>query len=156
MTNIPPSTRSSLLIDLEQGKRIEVEALQGAAGATSREARRAGADQYSTLSNAIARSRGRTVRRSMITYGPRSTRQRSFISRCFDPEFQCVHIELTVGPLPQMRHVSRNVNTSAVNTGSRAWTAFSSTTTAFLERLKSGDGAQSLRLVTPERIGSRL
>ena len=31
MTNIPPSTRSSLLIDLEQGKRIEVEALQGAA-----------------------------------------------------------------------------------------------------------------------------
>jgi 2-dehydropantoate 2-reductase len=31
MDNIPPSTRSSLLIDLEQGKRIEVEALQGAA-----------------------------------------------------------------------------------------------------------------------------
>ena len=31
MENIPPSTRSSLLIDLEQGKRIEVEALQGAA-----------------------------------------------------------------------------------------------------------------------------
>ena len=31
MQNIPPSTRSSLLIDLEQGKRIEVEALQGAA-----------------------------------------------------------------------------------------------------------------------------
>ncbi len=31
MRNIPPSTRSSLLIDLEQGKRIEVEALQGAA-----------------------------------------------------------------------------------------------------------------------------
>ena len=31
MANIPPSTRSSLLIDLEQGKRIEVEALQGAA-----------------------------------------------------------------------------------------------------------------------------
>jgi 2-dehydropantoate 2-reductase len=31
MTNIPGSTRSSLLIDLEQGKRIEVEALQGAA-----------------------------------------------------------------------------------------------------------------------------
>jgi 2-dehydropantoate 2-reductase len=31
MTNIPPPTRSSLLIDLEQGKRIEVEALQGAA-----------------------------------------------------------------------------------------------------------------------------
>lgn len=31
MTNIPPTTRSSLLIDLEQGKRIEVEALQGAA-----------------------------------------------------------------------------------------------------------------------------
>lgn len=31
MTNIPPSTRSSLLIDLEMGKRIEVEALQGAA-----------------------------------------------------------------------------------------------------------------------------
>lgn len=31
MTNLPPSTRSSLLIDLEQGKRIEVEALQGAA-----------------------------------------------------------------------------------------------------------------------------
>ena len=31
MTNIPPATRSSLLIDLEQGKRIEVEALQGAA-----------------------------------------------------------------------------------------------------------------------------
>ena len=31
MSNIPPSTRSSLLIDLEQGKRIEVEALQGAA-----------------------------------------------------------------------------------------------------------------------------
>lgn len=31
MLNIPPSTRSSLLIDLEQGKRIEVEALQGAA-----------------------------------------------------------------------------------------------------------------------------
>ena len=31
MINIPPSTRSSLLIDLEQGKRIEVEALQGAA-----------------------------------------------------------------------------------------------------------------------------
>src|SRR5688500_3623377 len=29
--NIPPTTRSSLLIDLEQGKRIEVEALQGAA-----------------------------------------------------------------------------------------------------------------------------
>jgi 2-dehydropantoate 2-reductase len=31
MTNIPPTTRSSLLIDLEHGKRIEVEALQGAA-----------------------------------------------------------------------------------------------------------------------------
>jgi 2-dehydropantoate 2-reductase len=31
MTNIPPATRSSLLIDLEAGKRIEVEALQGAA-----------------------------------------------------------------------------------------------------------------------------
>jgi 2-dehydropantoate 2-reductase len=31
MTNIPPTTRSSLLIDLEMGKRIEVEALQGAA-----------------------------------------------------------------------------------------------------------------------------
>jgi 2-dehydropantoate 2-reductase len=31
MANIPGSTRSSLLIDLEQGKRIEVEALQGAA-----------------------------------------------------------------------------------------------------------------------------
>jgi 2-dehydropantoate 2-reductase len=31
MDNIPPSTRSSLLIDLDQGKRIEVEALQGAA-----------------------------------------------------------------------------------------------------------------------------
>ena len=31
MQNIPSSTRSSLLIDLEQGKRIEVEALQGAA-----------------------------------------------------------------------------------------------------------------------------
>ncbi len=31
MTNIPAETRSSLLIDLEQGKRIEVEALQGAA-----------------------------------------------------------------------------------------------------------------------------
>jgi 2-dehydropantoate 2-reductase len=31
MSGIPPTTRSSLLIDLEQGKRIEVEALQGAA-----------------------------------------------------------------------------------------------------------------------------
>lgn len=31
MDNIPPTTRSSLLIDLEQGRRIEVEALQGAA-----------------------------------------------------------------------------------------------------------------------------
>jgi 2-dehydropantoate 2-reductase len=31
MDNIPPTTRSSLLIDLEQGKRIEVDALQGAA-----------------------------------------------------------------------------------------------------------------------------
>ena len=31
MDKLPPSTRSSLLIDLEQGKRIEVEALQGAA-----------------------------------------------------------------------------------------------------------------------------
>jgi 2-dehydropantoate 2-reductase len=31
MSNIPPTTRSSLLIDLEMGKRIEVEALQGAA-----------------------------------------------------------------------------------------------------------------------------
>ncbi len=31
MKNLPASTRSSLLIDLEQGKRIEVEALQGAA-----------------------------------------------------------------------------------------------------------------------------
>lgn len=31
MTNLPPATRSSLLIDLEQGRRIEVEALQGAA-----------------------------------------------------------------------------------------------------------------------------
>lgn len=31
MANIPPTTRSSLLIDLEQGKRIEVEALRGAA-----------------------------------------------------------------------------------------------------------------------------
>ncbi len=31
MDNISPITRSSLLIDLEQGKRIEVEALQGAA-----------------------------------------------------------------------------------------------------------------------------
>jgi 2-dehydropantoate 2-reductase len=31
MDTIPPTTRSSLLIDLDQGKRIEVEALQGAA-----------------------------------------------------------------------------------------------------------------------------
>jgi 2-dehydropantoate 2-reductase len=31
MDHIPPTTRSSLLIDLEMGKRIEVEALQGAA-----------------------------------------------------------------------------------------------------------------------------
>jgi 2-dehydropantoate 2-reductase len=31
MNSIPPSTRSSLLIDLEMGKRIEVHALQGAA-----------------------------------------------------------------------------------------------------------------------------
>jgi len=31
MDHLPPSTRSSLLIDLEAGKRIEVEALQGAA-----------------------------------------------------------------------------------------------------------------------------
>jgi 2-dehydropantoate 2-reductase len=31
MDNIPPTTRSSLLIDLEQGKRIEVEALHGVA-----------------------------------------------------------------------------------------------------------------------------
>jgi 2-dehydropantoate 2-reductase len=31
MDSIPPTTRSSLLIDLEAGKRIEVEALQGAA-----------------------------------------------------------------------------------------------------------------------------
>lgn len=31
MTNLPPTTRSSLLIDLQQGKRVEVEALQGAA-----------------------------------------------------------------------------------------------------------------------------
>jgi 2-dehydropantoate 2-reductase len=31
MQNLPPTTRSSLLIDLGQGKRIEVEALQGAA-----------------------------------------------------------------------------------------------------------------------------
>lgn len=31
MDGIPPTTRSSLLIDLQQGKRIEVEALQGAA-----------------------------------------------------------------------------------------------------------------------------
>jgi 2-dehydropantoate 2-reductase len=31
MQNLPSTTRSSLLIDLEQGKRIEVEALQGAA-----------------------------------------------------------------------------------------------------------------------------
>jgi 2-dehydropantoate 2-reductase len=31
MDNIPPTTRSSLLIDLEMGKPIEVEALQGAA-----------------------------------------------------------------------------------------------------------------------------
>lgn len=31
MDTIPPTTRSSLLIDLEMGKRIEVEALQGAA-----------------------------------------------------------------------------------------------------------------------------
>ena len=31
MDNLPPTTRSSLLIDLDQGKRIEVEALQGAA-----------------------------------------------------------------------------------------------------------------------------
>ena len=30
MNNIPPATRSSLLIDLSAGKRIEVEALQGA------------------------------------------------------------------------------------------------------------------------------
>jgi 2-dehydropantoate 2-reductase len=28
-TKLPPATRSSLLIDLSQGKRIEVEALQG-------------------------------------------------------------------------------------------------------------------------------
>jgi 2-dehydropantoate 2-reductase len=31
MTHIPAATRSSLLVDLEQGKRIEVEALHGAA-----------------------------------------------------------------------------------------------------------------------------
>jgi 2-dehydropantoate 2-reductase len=31
MDNVPPAVRSSLLIDLEMGKRIEVEALQGAA-----------------------------------------------------------------------------------------------------------------------------
>lgn len=39
MDHIPPTTRSSLLIDLEAGKRIEVEALQGAA---VRRARRLG------------------------------------------------------------------------------------------------------------------
>jgi 2-dehydropantoate 2-reductase len=42
MDNIPPTTRSSLLIDLEQGKRIEVEALQGVA------LRRAAAHQIAT------------------------------------------------------------------------------------------------------------
>jgi 2-dehydropantoate 2-reductase len=31
MDGIPPTTKSSLLVDLEQGKRIEVEALHGAA-----------------------------------------------------------------------------------------------------------------------------
>ena len=49
MQNIPPSTRSSLLIDLEQGKRIEVEALQGAAVRRASEARRSGADRRDAL-----------------------------------------------------------------------------------------------------------
>ncbi len=44
MQNIPPSTRSSLLIDLEQGKRIEVEALQGAAVRRAKKHGVAGAD----------------------------------------------------------------------------------------------------------------
>lgn len=39
MAELPPSTRSSLLIDLQQGKRIEVEALQGS---VVRRGRRAG------------------------------------------------------------------------------------------------------------------
>ena len=44
MDNIPPTTRSSLLIDLEQGKRIEVEALQGAAVRRAQKHGVAGAD----------------------------------------------------------------------------------------------------------------
>ena len=54
MDNIPPTTRSSLLIDLEMGKRIEVEALQGAAVRRGREARRADADHRHAVRRAEA------------------------------------------------------------------------------------------------------
>ena len=58
MDNIPPATRSSLLIDLEQGKRIEVEALQGAAVRRAAEHRRAGARSRPTLYACSSRGRG--------------------------------------------------------------------------------------------------
>ena len=51
MTNIPPTMRSSLLIDLSMGKRIEVEALQGAVVRRAAR-RRAGAGHLDALCGA--------------------------------------------------------------------------------------------------------
>ena len=54
MNNIPPGTRSSLLIDLELGKRIEVEALQGAAVRRAASAGVRGADPLGAVRGAEA------------------------------------------------------------------------------------------------------
>ena len=51
---IPGTMRSSLLIDLSQGKRIEVEALHGVGRAPRRRGGRAGADHVDTVCGAEA------------------------------------------------------------------------------------------------------
>ena len=54
VSGIPGTMRSSLLIDLSQGKRIEVEALQGSVVRRAATARRAGADHVDAVCAAEA------------------------------------------------------------------------------------------------------
>ncbi len=95
MANIPPTTRSSLLIDLEQGKRIEVEALQGAAVRRAAKTRRAGADHVDAV--CAAEADGRTGRSStvQITYGPRKHGSTELLFHdTFDSESQRIDVEV--------------------------------------------------------------
>jgi 2-dehydropantoate 2-reductase len=66
---LPPSTRSSLLIDLQQGKRIEVEALQGSVVRRGANGRRADADHVGAVRRSSNRMRtDRCSSRSNLNY----------------------------------------------------------------------------------------